>query len=134
MAVSVNAGDDPRQRQYGHLYHVVASRKVIDPAQRFRVDHVLGIMRHYHVEAHAVPLLVRQHALIDPVEAVGFGCGPIVRAEGQVYTRKLAGGFADGGHRLPIVGVRADEELRRVKHRGRDVSPQHAADHGVLMP
>jgi hypothetical protein len=85
------------QRQHGHLHHVVASGEVIDPAQRFRVDHVLRIVRHDRVEAHAVALLVRQHALIDPVEAVGLGRGTVVRAQRQVYPRKLARGFPHGG-------------------------------------
>jgi hypothetical protein len=68
------------QRQHRHLHHVVAAREVIDPVQRFRVDHVLGIVRHHYVEPHRMPLLVRQHALIDPVEAVGFRRGAGMRA------------------------------------------------------
>ena len=122
------------QRQHGHLYHIVASREIIDPAQRFRVDHVLRIVRHQHVEAHAVPLLVRQHPLIDPVQAVALGCGTVVRAQRQVYARKLAGGVPHGGCRFPIVGVRAHEELRSMIQRGWDVSLQHAPDHALLMP
>ena len=122
------------QRQHRDLHHVVRSGKVIDPAQRLRVDHVFGIVRDHHIEFDAVALFVRQHALVDPVETVGLGRGTVVRAERQVHARKFARGGFDGGNGFFIVGIRAYEEFGGVEHGGRDVPFQHAADHPVFMP
>ena len=52
------------------------------------MDEILGIVRDHDVETRGMMLFEKQHALVDPVEAVGFGSGAIVRADGQMDLRK----------------------------------------------
>ena len=60
------------QREHGDLNHVVPLRVVIDPVERIGIDNIFRVMRHNHVETHAMLFFVEQHALINPVEAIGF--------------------------------------------------------------
>ena len=49
-------------------------------------------------------LFEQQHALVDPVEAVGFGGGSVVRADGQMDVRKAGFQIANGVERWVVIG------------------------------
>ncbi len=98
------------------------------------MDQVFGVMHDDNAEAHVVTRLVVFHALIDPVEAIALGGGPVVRAGGNVDARvaaRLRGDGADGGG---VVGIDADEEVVITVLDGRQIMLQHAADDGVFVP
>jgi len=118
----------------GDLYHPAAVHGLVDPAQFLRMDQVLGVVNDDDVEAHGALPLVLQHALIDPVEAIGLRCRAIVRAERQVDLLEAGLGLPNGGHSLMVVGISADEHaVIAVLHRAQ-VMLEHLADHAVLVP
>ena len=67
------------QRQHRDLDHLETIRVGVDLIESTRMDQVFGIVRDHDIELNAVVFFKEQHALIDPIEAVGFGGGTIVR-------------------------------------------------------
>ena len=82
----------------------------------------------------AVMLFEKQHALVDPVQAVGFGSGSIMRADRQMDVREARFQIADGVERRVVVRVGADKEMIVAVVDGGDVVLHHARDYGVLVP
>ena len=98
------------------------------------MDEILGVVRDHDVEAGAVVLFEKQHALVDPVEAVGFGSGSVVRADGQMDVREAGFQIADGVERRVVVRVGSDKEMIVAVVDGGGVVLHHAGDDGVLVP
>jgi hypothetical protein len=122
------------QREHGNLDHAVAVHGVADAAQLLGMDDVFGVVHRHDIEADRVLPLVAQHALVDPVQAVGFRSGTVVRAEGQVYLGEARLGPADRRHSGAVVGVGADEERVVPVLDGSHVVLEHLADDAVLVP
>jgi hypothetical protein len=98
------------------------------------MDDVLRIVRHDDVEMHPVLLLHEQHALVNPVEIVGFRGGAVVRAHRQVEVFHVLLGLADGRDRRRVVGIGADEEIVVAVTVGRNIVLHHFLDDAVLFP
>ena len=79
-------------------------------------------------------LFEQQHALEDPVEAIGFGGGAVVGANGEMNMRKACFKIAHSVERRIVVGIRTNEEVVVVVVDRGDVVLHHAADDGVLVP
>jgi len=98
------------------------------------MDDVLGVVREDHFEADGVLLFEEQHALVDPVEAVGFGCGAFVWNPGEMHIGEAFRGFGYGGESRGVVGIGADKDVVvRVAQRGH-VLRDHALDDAMLFP
>ncbi len=123
-----------RQRQHRHLHHPVLFAVPINFPQRVGVDQIFGVVRDHHVEADAVILLEKQHALIDPVEAVGLGGRSIVRAHGEMDVGEILFELADGIESRLVVRVRAHEKIVVAIADGTEVMPHHALDHLIFVP
>ena len=67
------------------------------------------VVRDDDVETNPAGLLLGQHALEDPVQAVGLGGGTVVRHDGEVHVGEADLGLADRIHCARIVRVDADE-------------------------
>ena len=98
------------------------------------MNQVLGIVRHHNFEANLVLFLIEQHALVDPVQAVRFGRGPIMRTDSQMHVGKTRLQFADGVQRGVIIGISANEEVIVVVVDGGHVVLHHPGDHLVFVP
>ena len=98
------------------------------------MDEVFGVVYDYDAEAHTVTHLVVFHALIDPVEAIAFGSGSVMRAGGKVDTGVAARLCHDGSDGGGVVGVDAHEKVVVAVLDGRQIVLQHAADYGVFVP
>ncbi|MGD0616673.1 MAG: hypothetical protein ABSB67_03330 [Bryobacteraceae bacterium] len=122
------------QRQHRRLHHAEFPAIAIDAAERVGMNQVLGIVRHHDFEAHLVMFLEQQHALENPVQAVGFGGGAVVRANRKVNVTEPLLESANGFERRVVVGICADEEIVVAVANGRDVVPHHAANDAGLLP
>ncbi len=122
------------KRQHGDLHHVVGLGVIINPPQSVRIHQVLRVVRQDHVEAGAVLFFPQQHALVDPVETVGLGCGAVVGTNRKVYVRVILHGLA--GRRLggTVVGINPNEELDLRVILPSGIVLDHAADHAVFSP
>jgi hypothetical protein len=98
------------------------------------VDQVFGIVRGHHVETDLVLLFEQEHALVDPVEAVGLGGGAVVRTDRQMNVGKASFQLADSVQCWLIVGVGADEEMIVVVIDGGDVVLHHARNDLIFVP
>src|SRR6185436_14993452 len=99
------------QRQNRCLNEIVAGCVVVDPTQLLWMDQVLRVVCNNDLEADADLLFVEQHMLIDPVEAVGFRGGSIMRTHGQVDVRKSSGNGSDSFLRRGVVRVASGEDM-----------------------
>ena len=122
------------QGQHGDLHHVVASREPVDQTQRFRVDQVLGIVRHHHLEMDSVAGFVVRHLLVDPIQTVALGSGAVVGAPGQMDARvaALCPGYRPRGEF--VIGVDADEDVVILVTNDRQIVLEHAPDDAVFVP
>ena len=123
-----------RQRQHRRLNEVVPRGVVVDPAQLFGMDQVLGIVEHHDVENLAAVFFVQQQVLIDPVQAVGLGGRAGMRAQRHVDLRKAIGHRSHCVLGFDVVGVAAGEEMIVGVTDRRQVVFEHPPDHLVLMP
>ena len=98
------------------------------------MDQIFGVVHHHDAETHVVTHLVVFHPLIDPVEAVALGSGPVMRAGSHVDARMAARLLCYRANGGSIVGIDADKEVIIAVLDGRQIVLQHAADHGVLVP
>ena len=102
------------------------------------MDEVLGIVRHNNVEMEgllgALMLFKQQHALVDPVEAVGLRRGSIVRADRQMNMRETGFQIANRIEGRVVVGIRANEEVIVLVIDGGAIVLHHPGDHTVLVP
>ncbi len=76
------------------------------------MDEILGIVRNRDIETRGMVLFEKQHALVDPVEAIGFGSGPIVRADrpdGHAESRVFE--ITNHVQRRVVVRVGSDKEV-----------------------
>ena len=98
------------------------------------MDQVFRVMQHHDAETHAMARLVFLHALVDPIEAVAFGSGAIVRARDHVHGGVLACLLGDGAHGWKVVRIDADKEVIVPIAEGRHVMLQHPSDDRVFAP
>jgi hypothetical protein len=123
-----------RQRQDWDLNHLETIRVGIDLFESGGMNQVFGIVRDDDIELNAIVLLKKQHALIDPVEAIGLGGGAVVRAYREMNVGKARLEVANGVERRFIIGVRPDEKVIVVVVDGGYVVFHHAADDRVFVP
>src|SRR6202042_1483477 len=76
------------QRQHGDLNHLETIRVAVNLLESAGMNQILGVVRDHDIELNAIVLLKKQHALVDPVETIGFGSGAIVRAYRQMNVWK----------------------------------------------
>ncbi len=98
------------------------------------MDHVLGVVRHYDVEPDTILLLVQQHALVDPIQAIGLRRRTVVRADGEVYSRRSHFHPADRLQGAIVVGISAHEKVIILVVDRSEVVVQHALDDGMFEP
>ena len=98
------------------------------------MDQILGIVCHDDFEANLVMLLIEQHPLKHPVQAVGFGSGTVVRADSEVHVGKTRLQFADRAQRGIVIRIGANEEVVIVVIDRGDVVFHHPGDHLILVP
>jgi len=123
-----------REREDGNLDHVIELRVVVNPAQRIGVDQILGVMGQNHVEADTVFLFVQEHALINPIEIIGFRSGAAVRNECQMYVRVAFHGLFDRRDGEGVVRIGAEEEFEARILQLRKVVIDHLLDDLVFLP
>ena len=99
------------KRQHRNLHHVVFVRVSVDESERLGMDQILGVVRDHDVKLSAVVLFKKQHALVDPVEAVGFGGGAVMGADRQMDVREARFQVADGVERRVVVRVGSNKEM-----------------------
>ena len=98
------------------------------------MDQILGVVHHDHLEPHRALPLIGQHALVDPVEAIGLGGGAVVRAERQMHLRKARLGLADGCDGGAVVRIGAGEDGVVPVLESAYVVLDHFADDTMLAP
>src|SRR5580704_11822331 len=98
------------------------------------MDQILGVVRDNDVETCTVMFFEKQHALVDPIEAVGFGSGSLVRADREMDLRKAGFQIADGVEGAVVVRVAANKEMIVLVVDGGGVVLDHPSDNGVLVP
>jgi hypothetical protein len=127
-------GEGCGKRQNGDLHHVVLAGVSVDERKCLGVDEILGVVRDDDVEGRGVVLFKKQHALVDPVEAVGLGGGSVVRAYRKMDMREAGFQVANRIQRGIVIRVGADKKMIIAVVYGGGVMLHHAGDHGVLMP
>ena len=123
-----------RQRQHRRLNEVVTRGVVVDPAQLFGMDQVLGIVDHHDVETLAAAFFEQQQVLIDPVQAIGLGGRAGMRAQRQMDLRKPPGDRPDRLLGFDVVGIAAREDVIVGITDRSQVVFEHPSDHLVLLP
>ena len=129
--------DLPRRRgqgKHGDLHHPERPDVVVDPAQLLRMDQVFGVVQHHDVEPDSVPLLMDQHPLVDPVQAIGLRGRAVVGTESEMNVGKPRLGLAHCIRRQLVVGIGANEEVVVGVADGRQIVLEHLADDPVFAP
>src|SRR5690348_11199222 len=98
------------------------------------MNQVLGIVSDHNLVAHLVADLVHLHTAVDPVEAVAFRSGPIVRTHGEMDAWIAGGGIPHGGHSGFVVGIDAYEDGEIPVADRVEVSLEHLSNDAMLFP
>jgi len=102
--------------------------------ERVRMDQILGIVGHHDIEPAAVMFLKEQHALIDPVQAVGFRSGAVVGTDGQMDIREARFQFANRFEGRIVVRIGAYKEMIVIVVDGGDIVLHHSTNDDMFMP
>lgn len=122
------------QREHRKLHHVHAVDEVVEQLQLKTVHHILCVMHHDAGKAHIMLLLVQQHALHQPVQAVGLAGGPVIGHGDHAHIIVLGDGAAHGGLGGGVVLVDADEDAELDIFVTIDGVIHHLFDHLGLVP
>src|SRR5689334_16312821 len=98
------------------------------------MNQILCIVDHNGLEANAVILLEQQHALIDPVQTIGFRGGARMWTLGYVHIAKPGCELCCRLNRRLVVWIHAQEEIVVPIADGGEVMPHHVAYDTGFVP